>query len=324
MIGRLNIRHVWLTAGAALCALAIALPVAAQSNGMIRGTVKDLEGNPVEGAKVSIDAVQSNRHFETMSDKKGEFIQIGLPPVVYNVKAEKGKISSPTVSKSVRVASSPPMLLVIGAAAAPGSAEANAKAEAMKKAFADAVGASQAGNHDLAITKFNEALEINPDCFDCYSNMAFAQLQKKEYDTAEASYKKAIEINPNFGSAYEGLANLYNATRKFDLAAAASAKAVELSSAAGAAGGGGANAEALFNQGVILWNSGKIPEAKKQFEAAVAANPDHAESHYQLAMALVNEGKLPEAATEFETYLKLAPTGPNAATAKGILGSLKK
>ena len=35
-------------------------------------------------------------------------------------------------------------------------------------------------------------------------------------------------------------------------------------------------------------------------------------------MALVNEGNLAGAATEFETYLKLAPTGPNAATAKGI------
>jgi len=41
-------------------------------------------------------------------------------------------------------------------------------------------------------------------------------------------------------------------------------------------------------------------------------------------MALVNEGNLNGAATEFETYLKLAPTGPNAATAKGILGSIKK
>jgi len=41
-------------------------------------------------------------------------------------------------------------------------------------------------------------------------------------------------------------------------------------------------------------------------------------------MALVNQGKLPEAATEFETYLKLAPDGPNAATAKGLVAQLKK
>jgi len=41
-------------------------------------------------------------------------------------------------------------------------------------------------------------------------------------------------------------------------------------------------------------------------------------------MALVNENNLAGAATEFETYLKLAPTGPNAATAKGLLATLKK
>jgi len=98
-----------------------------------------------------------------------------------------------------------------------------------------------------------------------------------------------------------------------------------LSGGAGAAaGGGGGNADAMFNQGVILWNAGKVADAKKQFEGAIAANPNHAESHYQLGMALVNEGNLNGAATEFETYLKLAPTGPNAATAKGILGSIKK
>ena len=65
----------------------------------------------------------------------------------------------------------------------------------------------------------------------------------------------------------------------------------------------------MFNQGVILWNAGKIADAKKQFEGAIAANPNHAESHYQLGMALVNEGNLAGAATEFETYLKLAPDG---------------
>jgi hypothetical protein len=41
-------------------------------------------------------------------------------------------------------------------------------------------------------------------------------------------------------------------------------------------------------------------------------------------MALVNEGNLAGAATEFETYLKLAPSGPNAAQAKALVEQLKK
>ena len=41
-------------------------------------------------------------------------------------------------------------------------------------------------------------------------------------------------------------------------------------------------------------------------------------------MALVNEGKLAEAGAEFNQYLKMAPDGPNAATAKALVAQLPK
>ncbi|HEV8208860.1 MAG TPA: tetratricopeptide repeat protein [Vicinamibacterales bacterium] len=324
MVRRLNGRLPWLALCAAVLSLALGSPAFAQSTGMIRGVVKDAAGKPVEGAKVNIDSEANNRHFDTKSDKKGEFLQIGLAPGPYKVTAEKDKVASAPTPITVRIASASPITLVLGGGGAGGaSPEAAAKSAALKKTFEEGVAASRAGNHDAAIASFQAAAELNPNCFDCYYNIAYSESQKKDWDKAEVAYKKAIELKADYAEAYSGLANVYNASRKFDQAAAASAKAMELSgSAPGALAGG--NADAMFNQGVILWNAGKIPEAKKQFEGAVAANPNHAESHYQLGMALVNEGNLAAAATEFETYLKLAPTGPNAATAKGILGSLKK
>jgi tetratricopeptide (TPR) repeat protein len=326
MVRRLNGRHALSVACAALFALAIALPASAQSTGMIRGTVKDAAGKPVEGAKINIDADGNNRHFDTKSDKKGEFVQIGLPPGPYKVTAEKDKVMSAPSTVAVRVAAGPAITLILGAGGGGANPEAAAKNVELKKTFEEGVTASRAGNHDEAIAKFAHAAELNDKCYDCYYNIAFSQGQKKDYDKAEEAYKKAIEIKPDYAEAYSGLANTYNAERKFDQAAAASAKAMELSGSGGGAAGaaGGGNADAMFNQGVILWNAGKIADAKKQFEGAIAANPNHAESHYQLGMALVNENNLPGAATEFETYLKLSPTGPNAATAKGILGSIKK
>ena len=324
MVRRFNGRLSWLVACAAVFTLALVSPAFAQSTGMVRGVVKDATGKPVENAKINIDAEASNRHFETKSDKRGEFVQIGLPPGAYKVSAEKDKVVSPPSNVTVRIAAGNPLTLVLGAGGPAGATpEVAAKTAAMKKAFDEGVTASRAGNHDAAIASFQAAAELNPNCYDCYYNIAYSETSKKDYDKAEAAYKKAIELKADYAEAYSGLANVYNATRKFDQASAASAKAMELSgSAPGALTGG--NADQMFNQGVILWNAGKIAEAKKQFEGAVAANPNHAESHYQLGMALVNEGNLAGAATEFETYLKLAPTGPNAATAKGILGSLKK
>jgi tetratricopeptide (TPR) repeat protein len=264
------------------------------------------------------------RKFETKSNKKGEFIQIGLPSGRYNVTAEKDKLVSNTAPVQVRINNTAEANLVLGApGAAATSKEAMAKNAELKETLEAGIAASNAGNDDEAIAKFQHAAELKPDCADCYYNVALLQAKKKEYDKSEASYKKAIELKPAYPDAYNGLANIYNAQRKFDEAAAASAKAAELAGGAPGALAGG-NPDALFNQGVILWNAGKIADAKKQFEATIAAKPDHAEAHFQLGMALVNEGNLPAAGSEFETYLKLAPSGPNAPTAKSILATIKK
>lgn len=78
---------------ASVAVLMFALPSAAQ--GMIQGTVVDPQGQPVEGAKITIEQTDGvTRKFETKSDKKGSFIQIGLQSAGYKVTAEK-KSSAP-------------------------------------------------------------------------------------------------------------------------------------------------------------------------------------------------------------------------------------
>jgi tetratricopeptide (TPR) repeat protein len=303
-----------------LATLAFVRPASAQ--GLVQGVVTDVQGQPIDGATVVIEAEGTNRHFDMKTNKKGEFMQIGLSSGPYKVTATKDKL---TASSNVRISQGRPAntKLVLGAAAAASPAEAAAMT-ALRKTLDEAIAATNAGKFDDAIAGFTKAAELQPTCSACYYNIGYAQAQKKEYDAAEASYKKAIELKADYADAYAGLASVYNAQRKFDQAAAASAKATEFASTLGGGNSGGGSADALFNQGVVLWNGGKVAEAKKAFEGAVAANPSHAEAHYQLGMALVNEGNLPSAATEFEAYLKLAPEGPNAATAKSLVAQLKK
>jgi tetratricopeptide (TPR) repeat protein len=309
-------------AGLVLCmllaTLVFALPAAAQ--GLVSGTVTDAQGQPVDGASIAIEQEGTNRHFDMKTNKKGEFMQIGLASGNYKITATKDKL---TASQPVRISQGRPATakLVLGAAA-PGEA---AAVSALRKVLDEAIAASNAGKYDEAIAGFTKATEGNASCFACYYNIGYNYAQKKDLDNAEINYKKAIELKADYADAYSGLASVYNAQRKFDQAAAASAKASELSAAGGAAAGGaGGSPDALYNQGVILWNGGKIAEAKKAFEGAIQANPNHAEAHYQLGMALVNEGNLAGAATEFETYVKLAPEGPNAAQAKALVAQLKK
>src|SRR3954462_12429302 len=321
-----------------ICAVAIGLaivsaPAFAQS-GQIKGKVVDQQGNPVDGAKVTLYNQSTNRTLETKTNKKGEYIQVGLAPAKYKVTASKGDLSQALdIDIHLDMANLDFKLAPGGAGAGGGggmskedAAKAKARADAMTKSFADGVELSNAGKNDEAIAKFNEVIAAIPNCAECYANIGTVQTKAKKYDEAEAAYKKAIELKPDFGEAYNGLANLYNAEKKFDQAAEASKKAMELSGgAAGAAGGaaGGGNASAIFNQGVILWNAGKIPEAKAQFEEAVKLDPNMAEAHYWLGMATRNEGKTADAKPHFEAYLKLAPTGQYAETAKSILASIK-
>ena len=293
--------------------------------GALQGKVSDAAGNPLEKAQVVIEFTDGiNRKYEVKTNKKGEFIQIGLAPGNYKATASFEKMGEQSFPVRVRLGDPMKVNFILGAATGATKEDA-AKAVALKKVFDDGVAASKAGNFDEAITKFNEAAVMVPGCYDCYYNVGYNYTQKKDYEQAEAAFLKSIELKATYVDAYNGLATVYNAQKKFDKAQEASQKAAELANAAGPGAGGGAGAvDAEYNQGVIDWNAGKIAEAQEHFQKVVFMKPDHADAHYQLGMALVNQGKLAEAVPMFEKYLQLAPEGQFAATAKGILASIKK
>src|SRR5256885_766193 len=256
MIRRSNGRHASALVCAGIFALGLALPALAQSTGMVKGLVKDEKGQPVEGARITIEFAEGvTRKQETKTNKKGEFVQIGLQSGAYKITAEKEGIGSQQFDARVRLGQATEVNSVLSGKNALPSKEEVAKGAELKKTFEEGVVASRAGNYDEAIAKFTHGAELSTTCADCYYNIGYAYSQKKEYDKAEAAYKKAIEIKADYGEAYNGLANIYNAQRKFDEAAAASSKAAELG---GSAAAGGGNVNAMYNQGVILWNAGKI------------------------------------------------------------------
>ncbi len=317
-------RRVLLLACVVFVAFALALPAAAQSTGMVKGQVIDVKGQPVEGAKITIEYKDGGgRVFTTKTNKKGEYTQIGLTPGNYKVTADKDKVGSQSFDARVKLGDPTEVKFQLGAGASGPSKEEMAKVAAVKQLFEEGVVASRSGDHDGAIGKFNQAAGLIPSCFDCYYNIGYAEAQKKDYPKAEEAFKKAIELKPDYVEAYNGLATVYNAQKKFDDAQAASQKAASLAVASGGSGAG-VGVDALYNQGVIAWNAGKAEDAKKAFEEALKVDPKHANSHYQLGMCLINLGKMPEALAEFESYLQVAPDGQYAAQAKALLAQLKK
>jgi tetratricopeptide (TPR) repeat protein len=292
-----------------------AAPALAQS--IVKGKVLDAQNKPVEGATVTFEATEANRKAQTKSDKKGEFLQVGLASGQWKVTATKDGIGTHLLPATVSQGRPVELTFHLSPAGAAGAGD---KAAAELQALAaSAIAAMRAGQNDDAIAKFNDVITKIPTCSDCYYNLGVAHTNKQEYDKAEAAFKKTIELKPDSSEAYTGLANVYNAQKKFDLATEAGTKAAQYASSA--PGGGGA--EASYNQGVILFNAQKFAEAKTQFEAATKADATYAPAFYQLGMTALNLGQIPDAVAALETYLKIAPDGPKAAEVKTSLPALQ-
>jgi len=257
-------RPSWLFAVALVASLIAAVPAFAQSTGMVKGVVMDDKNQPVADAKVTLEMVGgTGRKFETKTNKKGEYIQIGLASGQYKVTAEKDKLGSAPATVGVRANSTQEANLVLAMASAAATKEAQAKNAAITKVFDEGVQLSNAGQHDAAIAKFQEAIGIIPTCYNCYNNIAFSYTAKKDFASAETAYKKSIEVKPDDAAAYVGLAGIYFNTGKSAEAQPLIEKAVQIDPS---------NADAHYIYGMTLVASDPA-KAKAQFEEFVKLAP---------------------------------------------------
>ena len=300
-----------------------------------RGKVVDEAGKPVPDAEMVFAAQFQNLTRTNKTDSKGEFLMIGLPSGEFVITTKKegvGEDISKTritqgqnipVTITLRPAAPTGALAAVVATTSPGAAAAKATAELQALAKTGAAHLT-AGRNDEAIAAFNEVVAKAPTCSDCYLNLGMGYTNKKQYAEAETAFKKAIELKADNVSAHTQLALVYNAQKKFDLAAEESALAAKYLGGADGAAAGGGNAEALYNQGVALFNGQKFADAKAAFQGATKADPTMALAHYQLGMVALNLGDFALAVSSLETYLKLDPNGPKAAEVKTNLPALQK
>ena len=317
---------------AALFVAFTSMPASAQS--LVRGKAVDSAGKPVPDTTLQFVAKFQNLTRSTKTDNKGEFLIIGLPSGQWEITATKEGVGTDKIVVPVTQGQNMPVTFTLKpetsggggslvAAAPPGKDAAAAKAaqalQALAKTGSDALAA---GDNDAAIAAYTDVVGKAPTCGDCYFNLGVAHMNKKQWTESEAAFKKSIEIKPDQANAHTQLASVYNQQRKFDLAAEESALASKYSASTDPAGGG--NAEALYNQGVTLFNGAKFAEAKTAFEGATKADPKLALAHYQLGMTALNLGDFALAVSSLETYLQLDPNGPKAAETKAALPALQK
>lgn len=296
--------------GVLALAVALAVSAPAYAQNIVTGTVTGPNGEPVEGATVTLLNPSDNRTFEVVTDAGGTWMQIGVPAATYNMTIVKDDL---TLASTITTT---PGRNAFSHSLAPASEDGGVNAQ-----LAAALGSAalEAGDNETAILRFTEVLGVAPDCLECHYNVGLAHMNLRQYDDAIAAFQQVVALDPLSVDGFNGLASVYNATRQFDLAAEASARASELAGADPAAAG---SADALFNQGVIFFNAGQMADAQTQFQNTIELDPGYADAYYQLGMASLNLGQIPQALEAFEGYLEVAPDGPRAAEVQGFVQQL--
>jgi tetratricopeptide (TPR) repeat protein len=207
------------------------------------------------------------------------------------------------------------------------------KDKALNDAYNAGMQAMEAKQFDVAVDSFKKAAEVNT----IPTNTAVILAHLAEAYTSLVATKTGADRDVALQQAIDAWAKViamapndagYHNTYALAMAQAGRLPEaeVELQKAAAIdpAGGG----RYYFNLGALLVNKGKNEEATGAFKKAIDMTPDYAEAYFQYGNCLMAKAQMtpdgktvppPGAKEAYEQYLKLAPNGPSAAGAKGML-----
>ncbi len=199
-----------LIAAGLLLGIGLLAPPAQAQTGTARGKVLDAQGQPVADAKVTIEYQGGiTRKFEVKTNKKGEYMQVGMQPGPYRFTASKDGYQPAVIE--FRIALGDPtevpafkLLTAAQAGQQPGSPQAELRASFLK-----AVELQSAGKLDEAEAAYKAILEKTPDVPEVYQNLGGVYAAKKDFPAAETALLKALELRPDSADIATQLAKLY-------------------------------------------------------------------------------------------------------------------
>lgn len=351
-----------------LAALSVAVPGFGQTGGVV-GKATKLDGNPCVKCRIVIQRTEIHAVYKTKTNKKGEYIYIGLPLGIYKIILEspEGKQlfyieQKIGMGNPIQVDFDLPKLLAsqkqeqqqeqaadqkaqqermkrdseyakqvrAEQAAVKAAQEKQAKEEkeykGLKALFDQAKTLYQQKDYTGAVAAFEKALPLakGKNIPIVLSQLANAYHEAKENQKAVDTYQKVLQLTPDDPSLHNNLGSTYADMGKYQEAQAEFEKAAQLDPTHAAA--------YYYNIGVIMYNAGKMDEAVESFKKVTQLDPQRADAYFLEGQALIGKAKTgphgevvaPPGTTEaYEEYLKLAPNGPHAATARAVLQTLR-
>jgi tetratricopeptide (TPR) repeat protein len=301
--------------------------LAAQENlgkGRINGTVVDENGNPVEGALILVESLQTTTKLEGKSDKKGHFAVAGMGTGMWRITASKSGYTSSSTEMYVRqLTTNPPITFTLKKVTGLAALTTD---ETSMKLFDEGNKLIEAGQYDAALKVFEEFMTKYPQIHQVRLNIGTCYLKKEELDKAEAEFKlvleKTVEVYGDYKKdpaaslrALSGLGEIYLKRNDLDTARKYFTQALEISPE---------DEVAAYNVAEILFSHQNIDEAIRYYEMAIKIKKDWSKPYHKLGLAYLNKGDYEQALVNLRKYLEMDPNSPEAPQVKSIIEAVEK
>jgi len=155
-----------------------------------------------------------------------------------------------------------------------------------------------------AIQAFNEVIKLRPDYADGYTNIGLTNISWEKYASARQSLEKSLALSPDNARALYYLALVERRAGNTQTEIADLEKVVAKFPQ---------SRDARREMGSTYYREHRYPEARAQFEALQAIDPDDVAAHYNLAILYRRLG-MPEKAAEQAAQFATKKTDPGAPT----------
>jgi len=292
---------------------------------VVRGTVLDEQGKPIEGATILMKAKEVNLSYTFKTDKKGEFYSIGIRPEIYKATLKKGDVELwVSDNYQVRLATEgsinnlnfdlsrlkkeaaktgPPQLTEEQKQQLAELQKENAKIGNLNQMMASAQAAQDAKQWDMAIATMNQVAALDATKHEIWGKLCEVEVGGGKLAEAEQHCQQALtlaEAQPNVDKSrmagyHNNLGQAYAKGGKTQEALGEYTRASQTDPA-------GAS-KYYFNLGAVLTNESAkqqdqaarfrmIDQATEAFDKAIAADPAYAEAYYQKAVNLLGKATL--------------------------------
>lgn len=340
----------------ALLLLVGSLPGFAQVNAVVKGKAVDAQGKPVVGATVQMVNKDNGRKFTMKTDKRGEFVNIGVAPGKYdtvllgpdgkmltradnfpvdpsqeineldfNIQAEQKEnqaiVSGEKKVEPKKMTEEQRKALEAAQKQNEEAKAANAKIGNLNTLLTQARADIAAKNYPQAIEAMNQGIQVDPTQPLLYGTLGEAQSGSKDYKGCADSLSKAVELQ-NTKKPTPQLTSRWNTSLAMCQVRAGNLDAAKATFDKAAQEDPTYAGTVYYNEGALLTNVGKTDDANAAFDKAIAADPTKADAYYQKGVNLTakatsdKSGKITPAPGTVDSLEKYLELAPDGPNAQ--------